>query len=391
MIEGLPSVCLKHIDVEEPVSFEIHTRENIVIERYLSHIDVLGIACSQEHPVIEEHVAHRSASLVVCILVRKHVGRSEALDARNRAETSIDMYLLVCDIMPDSIQGRIEGCIACIGNDIRHAGIKVKGTHGMAHRLALLAHRHMLLRIIDFRISPLSPYVDELLRHIKVKLLPCCLIHLYQRQLYLLMARSLIYRLAVVIRRITLEEHLIDMSRVLLRHIQPFPLACRLIICYRRLIHMTHIIKLMTMKNVGIRSVSRSAASLIHGLRNCQRLIQIAILALRVSNDVDNLVHPLFKLGIGLERQQVGRTFHDLEEVGSDVTRKLLHLLLPACLEILAYETEVLHCRLCLFERERHKSLLLCLQSREPEIILEAHLLEGQGPERLVGLYDILA
>ena len=85
MIERLFPICLKHVDIEEFVPLEIHACQHVVVERHFSGIHVFGIARSQEHAIIEEHVTHSCTGLVVRVAVGKHIGRAESFDSWHRA------------------------------------------------------------------------------------------------------------------------------------------------------------------------------------------------------------------------------------------------------------------------------------------------------------------
>ena len=96
-------ISLKHIHIEETVSFEIHSPQNVVVKGYFRHIHIFSISGGKEHPVVEEYVSYSGAGLIVCVHVRKQIFRTEFFKAWNRTHSSVYMDFSVGDIMPDGV------------------------------------------------------------------------------------------------------------------------------------------------------------------------------------------------------------------------------------------------------------------------------------------------
>ena len=70
-----------------------------------------------------------------------------------------------------------------------------------------------------------------------------------KRQFYLLMSRCLIHGFASVVVRVALEEHVVDVSRALLGYLQPLVFARGLIVSHGTLVHVSHVVELVTVHN----------------------------------------------------------------------------------------------------------------------------------------------
>ena len=121
-------------------------------------------------------------------------------------------------------------------------------------------------------------------------------VQLDQRQLHLLMARRLPNGFAAIVFRVALEEDLIDVSRVFLRHLQQLVLAGRLIIRDGCLIHVAHVVELMTVYHELVRLVAHHVFLCAHA--GGVRRIQIPVGLLRRGNDVYDRVKLRLKLGV---------------------------------------------------------------------------------------------
>ena len=256
MVEWTLAVSLKHIYIEELVTLKVYTRQYIIIQSHLGYIDILRLTRHQEHSVVEEHITHRSTSLVVSVKVWQIVCRAKALDTWNSTQTAVDMHLTINDIVPDRVQRWHQSSVAIHCHHISHTRVEVCSTNRVTHSLHLLTHWNMSLRIVTTLITLLTTNIDKLLRHLGIKLITSRVVHLHQCKLNLLVTWSVHHWLATVVVRIALKEYSVNMLRILLRYIQPLALAGSLVICNSTLIHMTHIIKLVAViyKRVTSRS-----------------------------------------------------------------------------------------------------------------------------------------
>ena len=284
--------------------------------------------------------------------------------------------------MPDGVQGRKQRGVSHHGYNVCHARIKVGGAHGMSQGGTLFTHWMMLLCIVVFQPALSIGFigntsnVNEFLCHIQIELFARCLIQLDQSQFYFLVSGSLHDWLSVVIVGVALKEHFVDVSSVLLRHIQPLALAGCTEISYGPLIHVTHVIEFVAVVYKGIRPVAGVVVGIAQMRRQDMMLIKITIRCLRGGDDINNLVHLLLQGGILLQCKQTGRTLHHLEQVGGDIIRSLELFGYFLSTQITAYAAQVLNSWLCLLQRKGYKSLLLCLQTRQPEIVCQRNLME---------------
>ncbi len=181
VVEVLAAISLKHIYIEELVAFQIHTGQHVVVERYFRHVEVFRIARRKIHAIVEKHVAHGSACLVVSVLIRQVIVRSEALDSWYCSEATVDVHLAVYEVMPDALQGRIQRGVASSAHHISHTGVKVHGSYRMALSRALVSYRQMLLCVggshhtLALRTIGHASHVDKFLGHIEVKSIAGCL------------------------------------------------------------------------------------------------------------------------------------------------------------------------------------------------------------------------
>ena len=122
---------------------------------------------------------------------------------------------------------------------------------------------------------------------------------------------------------------------------------------------------------------------LVVGRHACYvRLIQITVVLLRPSDEVYYAVHCVFELGVFLQGEQIGGTFHHLVQVGSHETVWKRQFVLHS-VQVVAGLAQVVHCRAHLVEGERNKYFFLCLEAWKPEVVLQRDLLERDGLEHL--------
>ena len=98
-----------------------------------------------------------------------------------------------------------------------------------------------------------------------------------------------------------------------------------------------------------------------------------------VGYDINDLIHLLFQGLIFFQCEQVGRSFHYLEQVGSDESWSLQEFLSASVLEIITCAAQIFNCKLGLFKSIRHKGLFLCLKSWAPEVVFKPYFLESHG------------
>ena len=253
----------------------------------------------------------------------------------------------------------------------------------MPHGRTLLAHGHVLLRIVGshhpFAVGTVrhAAYVEKTFCHVEIERIARNTEQLHQSQLDLLMSGSLIDRLAVVIGWVALEEYVIYVACALLRRVEPLAFARGLIICHGRFVHVSHVVEFVAVHNPRIGFVTRTTIGAVyHGRPHDMRFVEITVGSLCRNYDIDYLIHATLQLLIGLDGEQVSRSLHNLEQVGSHVTcqrQQTFGLLSP---QVCPDTPEILHGRLGLAQRKGHKRMLLRLEAREPEVVLYLHFLE---------------
>ena len=234
--------------------------------------------------------------------------------------------------------------------------------------------------------SFLATDIYKSLSHIEIELFARSVIHLHQGQLYLLMARSLHNRLTTIIVGIALEEDLVDVLCTLLCHIQPLALAGSLIVSNSSLVHMSHIIEFVRTSHIRIWRFARSSVvRLITQMRRKYMvLVEISIRLLCCRNDIYYFVHLGLESRILLEHKYICHTLHYLEEVGCRVVSTLKFTSNLLASKVCAHATEVLYRVLHLVERKWHQGLLLNLQTRQPEVVVNLDLVEWHLLEALL-------
>ena len=110
------------------------------------------------------------------------------------------------------------------------------------------------------------------------------------------MSRRLLDGFAAVVFQVALKEDLVDVNRVFLRHLQQLVFAGRLIIRDGCLIHVAHIVQLVTMHYELVRLVAHHVFLCPHA--GGVRRIQIPVGLLRRGDDVHDRVKLLLELGI---------------------------------------------------------------------------------------------
>ena len=144
------------------------------------------------------------------------------------------------------------------------------------------------------------------------------------------MARGLPNGFTAVVFRVALEEYLVDVSRVFLRHLQQLILAGRLIIRDGRLVHVAHVVQLVTMHYELVRLVAHHVFLCPHA--GGMRRIQIPVGLLRRGDDVYDRVKLRLELGIIAQLHQIRRAFHHLVEI------RINEPMRPMVVGLLAYQ-----------------------------------------------------
>ena len=398
-VEVFVAVRLERVYVEEEVAFEVNACKHIVVERYFGNIYIFCVARHQEHAVVEKHVPHGRAGLVVGVSVGKHIVGAESLDVAHCAQSSGDVHLLVHNVVPYCFEGWNKCGVAGNGCNVGHSRVKIGGANCVSYSCSLLAHWHMLLGVVrrscvfTIGLEAHSANVYEAFRHVQVKGVACNAVHFYKCKLYLFVSRCLIYRLSVVVGGVALEENFIYMAGALLGNVQPFALACCLVIGYCALVHVPHIVKLVAEEYVGVGPVACApfVGGVAHPLGNLMILVQIAVVGLCIGNNVDNFVHASFEILVFLELQQIGCSLHHFEKVGRYVEGEGNKLLLLFAFSVCGRAAQVFHCTLGLLQGKRHKRFFLYLQTRQPEIVVQCYLLERYRVECFVHFCDVAA
>ena len=159
------------------------------------------------------------------------------------------MHLFVDNVVPYRFESRYQGGVAGGGCYVCHARIEVCGAYCVSYCCALLTRREMLLGIFgggyvySFGTVGYTAYVDEAFGHVQIECVACKVVHLYKCEFYLLMAGSLVDRIAVVVGCVaSFEEYSVYVACALLCNVEPFAFACCAVICDGAFVHVAHVV-----------------------------------------------------------------------------------------------------------------------------------------------------
>ena len=230
------------------------------------------------------------------------------------ADAARDIELPLHHILPESPAGGKHFLIPRQPCNIRHAAVKVDRTHRVSRRLRLLPDGEMclmipvseflrvgrfvrpsvvlrallLLKVEIIRLR--SPHIKKEFAKLQILLLAGQLIQLCECHLCDLMS-GIALTLSVL-----RSEFFSDKVRKSLRRFQKLILAGRLIIGNRSLKQMSETVEFMVISEVG--------ENAIHAVDNIV-CVQIAVLRLCRTDDVDRLIRSLLKFGIGMVDQGI--------------------------------------------------------------------------------------
>ena len=282
------------------------------------------------------------------------------------------MHLFVHNVVPYCFEGWNQCGVAGNGCNVGHSRVKIGGANCVSYSCSLLAHRHMLLGVVrrscvfTIGLEAHSANVYEAFRHVQVKGVACHAVHFYKCKLNLFVSRCLVHGLSVVVGGVAFEEYFVNVASALLGYVQPFALACRLIIGYCALVHVAHIVKLVAEEYVGVGPVACApfVGGVAHPLGYLMILVQIAVVGLCVGNNVDNLVHASFEILVLFDFQQIGCSLHHLKKVGRYVEGEGNELLLFFSFSVCGCAAQVFHGTLGLLHGKGYERLFLYLQTR---------------------------
>ncbi|MNB91873.1 hypothetical protein D3C75_389630 [compost metagenome] len=140
---------LQRIDIEIMLPVIRHAGSHRVVQRALHDIPILALRFRLKHTAREEDQADGSTGLGVVGVVRQVVVKGEGFPVVSGADASVDIHLLLDDIAPQALAGRKQTVISAAQSQVRHRGVHIYRTDGMAGRNLLLTDGLMSLKIIE--------------------------------------------------------------------------------------------------------------------------------------------------------------------------------------------------------------------------------------------------
>ena len=308
---------LERVHVEETLAVQLHTGEHSVVERALHHIGIFAAVLVFKHLLREEHQTDGSAGLGVYGIVRQVVVDRKGFTHKCGADAARNVHAALCDALPQIAASREQRLILRFLCDVRHAGVKVHGTHGVAHGVLLLTHGQGALGVVGIQLRRAVPNVPAAVLFFFYKIVRGLTAHVYKvlrKLLILFVARGapqthqceLHLRVARAGARVFLHELLVDAVCILRHDVEQLALAGDLIIRHGSLHHVACTVKLMCLADVRPRFVGT-----LHG----EIGIDIAVFVLGSAVEPNGLVHDLFKLRVFARCKRIGRRFDPLRDI----------------------------------------------------------------------------
>src|SRR5205823_3293590 len=137
-----------------------------VVEGRLVDIGVLRVARRQTQLVLHVEQPAAGTALDVRGGVRQRVIPAKTFAGLPGADPAGHVVLAVDDVVPQRERGGPVTRVAGLRGDVRHRGIGICGTNGVADRLVLLRHRDV--RLVVF--APAGSAIEQELRQVDVLL-----------------------------------------------------------------------------------------------------------------------------------------------------------------------------------------------------------------------------
>ena len=313
-LPGNPGIYLQGIHIEEPLTVQLHSAQDPVVQLQLDDVGVFSVQGDIQHLLAEKHHADGGAGFRVGGIVGQVVVDGKGLALHGGADGAGDIHPFLNDVLPQRFTGQQQAFVPDGGRQIRHGGVQVYRPDGVALRAFLLPHRGEALVVFGIRrvhgivlpvpvlplllepIRVLAPAVDEILGHIPVLFLPGGMIHPHQANFHLRVAGN------------TLDFPGADVLGNVVRHplhdLQKGILPGGFIVGNGSLHHVTGAVQLVAFQQILV-----SVLRLLDG----EIGVQVAIRLLGPSDDVDHRVRPLFQIGVRPDGQGVG---HPLQPFG---------------------------------------------------------------------------
>ena len=308
---------LKRVHIEETLAVKLHAGEHGVVERALHHIGIFAAVLVFKHLLREEHQTDGGAGLGVHGVVRQVIIDRKGFTHKRGADAARNVHAALCDALPQIAAGSKQCLVLCFLCDVRHAGVKVHGTHGVAHGVLLLTHGQGALGVVGIQLLRAVPNVPAAVLFFFHEIVRGLTAHVYKvlcKLLILFVARGapqahqceLHLRVARVGARVFLHELLVNAVCTLRHDVEQLALAGDLIIRHGSLHHVSCTVKLMCIADVRPHFVGT-----LHG----EIGIDIAIFVLGSAVELNGLVHGLFKLRVFARCKRIGCRFDPLCDI----------------------------------------------------------------------------
>ena len=210
-----------------------------------------------------------------------------------------NIQFLAYNIIPQLIHRLQIITIVLQGRNIRHSCIHITGPYSMSYRFVLLSDRQMVLPISSATELVLTVPVISFIfasgiqkkfRQIQIACIPCRSVQFDQSQLHLLMSGSHSYFPWFRTKSFTQQISIFN------GNIKERTFSRSFIMSYSSLIHMTHIIQLMTVITLILPTVFRSPR--MQRITNRTVSIQITVRLLSFPYQVNQAIHISIQFGI---------------------------------------------------------------------------------------------
>ena len=318
-------IDFQRVHVEEALAVQRHAGQRGVVQRRLHNVRVLGLWRELEHATGEERQRNRGAGLGVGGVVGQVVVVGECLAVHRAADAAGNVQFLIDDIAPEPL-GRI-GEVLVVGQSghVRQTGVEVAGAHGMAYGFVLFGDRLVrlvigvpvgvrvgfvvgvgvalcvlvCLNIEDVRLP--AALGHEIFGQIKVPLFAGDLVQPHQSHL-----GNLVTGVTTQLARLATEA-LVYVIGETAGGLEQLVFAGALVVGHRTFNEVAEAVQFVMVTQIGERA--------IHVVQNVAG-VQIAVVELGGTHDVDGLVGGLFQCGVRVMGEGIADCLHPLGEVG---------------------------------------------------------------------------
>ena len=289
----------QRIDIEKPLSIQLHSRQHRIIKGSFHHICVFGIYFRLQHFRSKEHQTDGCTGFRISRIVGKIIIHRKGFPLNGRTDSSCHIHPPVRNTFKKLPTGIQKLLILRPGRQICHPCIKVNRTDTVTCSITLLSNRLSRLLVIVIRrvIPPDAPisscnliliktvvyatHIDEVLGKYKAFLISCSMVKPEQRQFDLRMSRIAFMTFC--------HKVLINMCRILLHHTKKLILTGGFVVGNCGLHHMSGAVQFMSLQQIG-----PSLILILDGIVG----IQVSVRILCRFNLIDQAVSLCFQISI---------------------------------------------------------------------------------------------